>query len=108
MNAAPDSQGLQAIYELIDTMGTVGVLVAILYYFVKRDRQQDEAARTREERLASRITNLETWQQSVLVDLVSRVSAAISASTAAMNQVKDCFDKLGQHYRPSTKEDEKE
>lgn len=103
--ASATAENVMTMYDLVDKLGTIGILIAMLWYFIKRDRIQEtsassrsekleQAAITREQALSSRINALETWHQEVLVGMVQQMSSLISNCTVVMSEVRVTMNNL--------------
>lgn len=69
-------------FELLSLAKDVGVLAALVIFFIWRDSK-------REARLVDRIEALETWCRQELAELVTETQKVIGDNTAAWKELKE-------------------
>jgi hypothetical protein len=84
-------------HEVVKLFAEVSVLGIICYFFIRfalnRMQAADKDAKEREDRIASRVSNLETFINEKLMALVENSTNALAANTSALERTYGALEK---------------
>ena len=89
------------MFELLsESVVELGVVTALLVFFVWRDWKRENRDTTRETSLTDRIIKLETEQREILIPMLENTTSVISRNTTVMERLEgilafydDCRDR---------------